>query len=156
MFSANSRAALSTYRNVGVESIVESASPPRLVLMLFDGARAAVASAIANLRNGNVPAKCQAISKAMAIIDGGLNGSLDLNVGGELAKDLSGLYDYMTRRLLQANLNNDLAALEEVAKLLEELGSAWEILAGTPVAPVTRSPAPQPLPRATTLSYGAA
>ena len=156
MFSANPRTAMNAYRGVGVESIVDSASPHRLVLMLFDGASAAVASAIANLRNGNVPAKCQAISKAMAIIDGALNASLDLNVGGELAKGLSDLYDYMTRRLLQANLANDLAALEEVSRLLEELGSAWAILAAAPVAPVTRSPAPQPPLRATTLSYGAA
>ena len=143
MFSANPRAAMNAYRGVGVESIVDSASPHRLVLMLFDGARAAVASAIANLRNGNVPAKCEAISKAMAIIDGGLNASLDLNVGGELAKGLS-------------NLNNDLAALEEVSRLLEQLGSAWATLAAAPVAPVTKSPAPQPPLRATTLSYGAA
>lgn len=156
MFSANPRAAMNAYRGVGVESIVDSASPHRLVLMLFDGARAAVASAIANLRNGNVPAKCEAISKAMAIIDGGLNASLDLNVGGELAKGLSDLYDYMTRRLLQANLNNDLAALEEVARLLEQLGSAWATLAAAPVAPVTKSAAPQPHPRATNFSYGAA
>ncbi len=143
MFPANPRAAMNAYRSVGVESIVDSASPHKLVLMLFDGASAAVSSAGVHLRKRNIAAKCAAISKAIAIIDGGLKASLDLSVGGELAQNLSDLYAYMTQRLLQANLNNDPAALEEVSKLLQQLGSAWATLAETP-APAQPSAPLQP------------
>lgn len=153
MFSANPRSATNAYRSVGVESIVDSASPHRLALMLFDGARAAVASASARLRDRNVAAKCEAISKAIAIIDGGLKASLDLNVGGDLAKNLSDLYAYMTRRLLHANLNNDPAALDEVSKLLEQLGSAWATLAATRTAAAAQPDTP-PRPRGAAASYG--
>ena len=154
MFPANPRAAMSAYRSVGVESIVASASPHRLVLMLFEGAIAAVSSASLHLRERNVPAKCKAISQAMAIIDGGLKASLDLKVGGDLAQNLSDLYAYMTQRLLQANLKNDAAALEEVSKLLQQLGSAWATLAATPAAADAKpDTASQPPQRAAT-SYG--
>ena len=154
MFSANSLAGVNAYRNVGVESLVDSASPQRLIVMLFDGARAAVAGASMHLRERNVAAKCKAISQAIAIIDGGLKASLDLKVGGELAQNLSGLYAYMTQRLLEANLNNDPAKLEEVSKLLLQLGSAWEALAAN--TPSTR-PAPdtEAQARRAAISYGA-
>ena len=151
MFSASPRAAMNAYRNVGVESIVDSASPHKLVLMLFDGARAAVSSAKAHLSSRDIAAKCKSISQAIAIIDGGLKASLDLNVGGDLAKNLSDLYAYMTQRLLQANLNNDLAALEEVSRLLEQLGSAWATLAATPAAAKPDSAQPT---RSAAISYG--
>ena len=140
MYYANSRSAMNAYRSIGVESIIESASPQRLVQLLFDGARAAVAAASLHMQRHEVAAKCQAISKAIAIIDGGLKASLDLNVGGKMAQNLSDLYAYMTQRLLEANLNNDAKALDEVAQLLLQLGSAWEGIADTPArsAPTVR------------------
>ena len=116
MYYANSRSAMNAYRSIGVESIIDSASPQRLVQLLFDGARAAVASAALHLQRGEVPAKCEAIAKAIAIVDGGLKASLDLNVGGKMAQNLSDLYVYMTQRLLEANLKNDAKALDEVAR----------------------------------------
>jgi len=153
MFSGNSRTAMNAYRSVGVESLVGSASPQRLVLMLFDGARAAVAAASAHMQSRDIAAKCKAISQAIAIIDGGLKVSLDLNVGGELARNLHDLYVYMTQRLLYANLKNDPAALAEVAKLLEQLGSAWETLVATQTT-AAAIPAAPPRERAAALSYG--
>ena len=140
MYYANSRSAMNAYRSIGVESIIESASPQRLVQLLFDGARAAVAAASLHMQRHEVAAKCQAISKAIAIIDGGLKASLDLNVGGKMAQNLSDLYAYMTQRLLEANLKNDAKALDEVAQLLLQLGSAWEGIADTPArsAPTVR------------------
>ena len=140
MYYANSRSAMNAYRSIGVESIIESASPQRLVQLLFDGARAAVAAASLHMQRHEVAAKCQAISKAIAIIDGGLKASLDLNVGGKMAQNLSDLYAYMTQRLLEANLNNDAKALDEVAQLLLQIGSAWEGIADTPArsAPTVR------------------
>src|SRR5262245_45584108 len=111
MFPPNPNSALNTYRSVGVESIAASANPHMLVLMLFNGARAAIATADGHLRRKEIAAKGIAIGKAIEIIDGGLKASLDLNVGGELARNLSDLYGYMTQRLFHANVNNDPAAL---------------------------------------------
>ena len=153
MFSANSRAAIDSYRNVGVESIVESATPQQLVLMLFGGAIAALASARQHLRVKDIPAKGKAISQAISIIDGGLKASLDLSVGGELARNLADLYDYMGLRLLYANLKNDPAALDEVRQLLLQLNGAWEALAATPAAAAAKPGAAPQTCRAAT-SYG--
>ena len=54
-----------------------------------------------------------------------LRGSLDLQKGGPLAQNLSDLYEYMTRRLMHANLNSDATAVTEVLGLLGEIRSAW-------------------------------
>jgi len=141
MFSAQSGTGSNAYQNVGVESIAEAAAPHQLVHMLFNGARAAVAEAKGHLDRNEVAAKGGAISKAISIIDGGLKASLDLNVGGEMAKNLSDLYVYMVQRLVYANLKNDRAAMDEVAKLLHELGDAWGSIAGAKraTAPATKA-----------------
>ena len=132
MFNANSGQSARAYQRVGVESLVDSANPQRLVLMLFDGARVAVTNARMQMKGGNTGEKGKAISQAIAIIDDGLRASLDLKAGGTLAKNLSDLYAYMTLRLLHANLKNDIAALEEVSMLLEQLGGAWETIGSNP------------------------
>ena len=74
----------------------------------------------------DIPPRALCDFKAIAIIGEGLNASLDKKVGGELAQNLSSLYDYMVMRLLAANLNNDMAALDEVARLLNDLKGAWD------------------------------
>lgn len=153
MFSANSHSALNSYRKVGVETGVASASPQRLILMLYEGAIAAIASAQQHVRLKNIAAKGEAVSKAISIIDGGLKASLDLSVGGELARNLSELYDYMGRRLLHASIKNDLAALEEVRQLLQQLMSAWETLAASPAAAAAQ-PGAAPQPQRAATSYG--
>ena len=153
MFAMNSRTAMNAYQNVGVESIVDSATPQQLTLMLYEGAIAAIASAQQYMRLKNVAAKGKAISQAISIIDGGLKASLDMNVGGELARNLSELYDYMGRRLLHANLKNDLAALEEVRQLLQQLRGAWETLAATTTAAAVK-PAAAPQPSRAASFYG--
>jgi flagellar protein FliS len=140
MIPNSSYAAMNAYRAVGVESLADTADPHQLVLMLYNGARAAVAAAKGHLQRKEIASKCEAISKAIAIVDGGLKASLDLNVGGPLAQSLSDLYAYMGQRLLEANLHNDGQKLEEVALLLEQLGSAWESIAGK-TAPAAAAPA---------------
>ena len=120
------------YASVGVETGVSTADPHQLILMLFDGALLQVGAAAAAMESGNVPGKGAAVSKAIEIITNGLKVSLDYEAGGELAARLGALYDYMTHRLLYANLHNSQPALDEVTKLLSELKSAWaEIAPGT-------------------------
>ena len=114
------------YAKIGVESGISAADPHKLIAMLYQGALLAIANAKNGILRKDIPAKGAAISKAISIIDEGLNASLDKKVGGELAQNLSALYDYMSRRLLAANLNNDMAALDEVSRLLNDLKGAWD------------------------------
>ena len=118
--------ALKAYAQVGVETGVAYASPHKLVLMLFEGAQLAVATARLHMQNNEIAARGEAISKAIMIIDHGLKASLDVKAGGEIAESLYALYEYMSKRLLVANLNNQADILEEVSKLLAELHGAWE------------------------------
>ncbi|GAB4476809.1 MAG: hypothetical protein OHK0044_22850 [Burkholderiaceae bacterium] len=113
------------YRRVGVDSGVAAADPHRLVLMLFDGALEAIKLAAAHIAAGNVAEKGRALGKAVRIVEEGLKASLDKDAGGPLAKQLAALYDYASLRLLQANLKNDQAALDEAGRLLADLRDAW-------------------------------
>lgn len=119
------RSPAETYAKVGVDAAVETSDPHRLVLMLFDGAMAAVALARFQMVDGQIPQKGAAISKAIDLITNGLQASLDLEQGGELASRLAALYEYMSQRLLFANINNSVAALDEVHELLASLREAW-------------------------------
>ncbi|WP_020652750.1 flagellar export chaperone FliS [Massilia niastensis] len=124
MFGSMKRG-VNAYANVGLETGVAAASPHKLIIMLYDGAMVALLSAISNMKSSNVAAKGAAISKAITIIDNGLRASLDKNAGGDIAHNLDALYDYMSRRLLQANIKNDVAGIEEVHGLLSDLREAW-------------------------------
>ncbi|MET3067375.1 flagellar export chaperone FliS [Atlantibacter hermannii] len=114
------------YARIGVESAVMSASPHQLIVLLFDGAMSALVRARLFIQQGETVAKGEALSKAINIIDNGLKAGLDREQGGDLATNLSSLYDYMVRRLLQANLRNDSQAIEEVEGLLSNLADAWK------------------------------
>lgn len=122
----NAAAAINNYTKVAIESGVLAADPHKLIAMLFQGALLAIADAKSGMIRKDIPAKGVAIANAMAIIDEGLNASLDKNAGGELAHNLSDLYGYMCKRLLAANLKNDIGALDEVARLLNDLKGAWD------------------------------
>lgn len=119
------RNAANAYAKVSLETGVMAASPHKLIVMLFDGAKLAVSNALRHMQAGEIEAKGKAISQAMAIIGDGLHASLDKKAGGDLAVNLAALYDYMSQRLLTANLKNDAAMLEEVDGLLEQLRLAW-------------------------------
>ena len=123
MYSATGTKA---YAKIGVESAVMSASQQQLVVMLFDGALSALIRARLFMQDGNIEGKGSSISKAINIIEAGLKEGLAENRGDELADNLLDLYNYMTRRLLHANLHNDVAAVEEVEGLLRNIADAWK------------------------------
>lgn len=120
------------YTKIGRDMSVETASPHKLVLMLYDGALLALALAISHLENGNKFAMSEEIVRASNIIAQGLRDSIDAKAGGELADRLSALYDYMNVRLQFANIRGDKAIIEEVSGLLRELKGAWEEIAKDP------------------------
>lgn len=137
----NTNAAINTYAKVRVESGVSAADPHKLISMLFEGALLAISNARSGIQRNDIAAKGVAIGKATAIIDEGLQASLDKNVGGELAHNLSALYEYMVTRLVTANLKNDIAALDEVSRLLTDLKGAWDSLRPN-TAQATQPPQP--------------
>lgn len=119
------RSPAAAYAQVGVETSVQTATPHQLIILLFEGARKAISMARLAMEQDQVALRGPAISKAIDIIGNGLQVSLDLEQGGELAGKLDALYSYMTRRLIQANVANDRLALEEVDDLLGEIQGAW-------------------------------
>lgn len=126
------RSPAAAYRNVGLDTDVANATPHKLILMLMEGALLALAKASAHMAENKIPEKGLAISNAIDIITNGLGASLNYEAGDELAERLGALYNYMSSRLLYANLHNDRAALDEVAGLLREIKSGWEEIANHP------------------------
>ena len=119
----------SAYAQLAVETNVGSADPHKLILLLFEGAEAAIRLAKNKMTDGDIAGKGKAISQAIQIVSDGLRASLDIKAGGELAERLAALYDYIAARLLWANLKNDVAALDECLSLLGEIHSAWSAIA---------------------------
>jgi flagellar secretion chaperone FliS len=127
--SYNPQEALKQYRQLGIESEVNTASSHRLIQMLFEGAISKLATAQGALERKDLATKGEALSAAIGII-GGLRGSLDMSTG-EIAENLDRLYEYMNIRLLDAGLHNDLQKIAEVSQLLKTLKSGWDEI--TPV-----------------------
>lgn len=153
--AANIKNALNAYGQSSVELDVEHASPHKLICMLYEGAIKALFMARLHMQNREIGPKGVAISKAIAIIEEGLRTSLSADKNTEIAANLDALYDYMSRRLLQANFENDVAAVEEVQTLLSQLKESWESIekSGTEASPATTSEA-QPQSGRQPLSYG--
>jgi flagellar protein FliS len=97
----------------------------QLILRMMDGALERIVTARGHMARSEIPAKGEAIGKAIGLIDG-LRTSLDKGRGGDIAANLERLYDYMMRRLVEANFRNDPRQLDEVADLLGEIRSGWE------------------------------
>jgi flagellar protein FliS len=93
----------------------------------MDGALERIEAAREHLVNGEPPEKRFLLQAAVVILSE-LRADLDLPRGGAVAANLDDLYDYMCRRLKVADLQNGIAALDEVSHLLDALQSAWAYL----------------------------
>jgi len=111
----------------GVAAVADSATPHRLVQMLMAGILDKVATAKGMISRKDQEGKSTQISLAMSIITA-LKGSLDLQTGGEIAVNLDNLYGYINGRLIDANVKNDIAALDEVSSLVAEIKNAWDAM----------------------------
>ncbi|GKS77958.1 flagellar export chaperone FliS [Acidovorax sp. SUPP950] len=131
MYTPVSSRAASVYRQVGVQSSVDGASPHQLIQMLFDGLVQSLNAARGSMQRGDVEEKGRHLGKAVRIIEEGLKGGLNPVQGGELAANLRALYDYCVGRLTMANLRNDVTLVEEVVNLIVPVAQGWgEIGAG--------------------------
>lgn len=128
MFNTGSNQALNAYNKVNIEAAINAASPVQLIVMLYDGAINAIATAKGALSQSRIEEKGRRISQAIGIIEC-LRTVLDKEKGGEVAQNLNDLYDYMKRQLLLGNLKNQTENLDEVIKLLSDIRGAWVILA---------------------------
>ena len=133
-----------------LESRILSADPIELVNLLYQAGTGAVREARQYLANRDIAARSRSITKASGILVE-LASSLDHQRGGEISQRLAQLYDYMLRRLTEANFQQSDAPLAEVLGLLATLSEAWEgvksgVKSGVKPAPVAASPWGQAMP----------
>ena len=122
--------ALKQYGQVGAQTGIVNASPHRLIQMLMEGALSRIAQAKGHIERKETKLKGETIGTAVSII-GGLRDSLDLTQG-EIAENLDALYEYMSNRLLEANVKSDATILDEVHGLMAEIKLAWDTIQDKP------------------------
>ena len=110
---------------------IQSRSPLELVVMLYDGALRFLQQTVDAMQSGDLVAKRDSLSRAMAIVTE-LHGMLDLEQGGEVAASLDSLYTYMIERITTANQQRDPAPVVEVMRLMTGLRDAWSQIAQAP------------------------
>lgn len=125
---AKPRNAANSYHSVAIETSVAQADPHALIGMLYDAAITSVGQARSALREGDIAGRGEATSRALRILEEGLKAALDPR-GGDIAANLQALYEYMTGRLLSANLAGDDRPYAEVAAMLGQLREAWQGIA---------------------------
>lgn len=121
------RGSMQSYRKVSVESDLSVASPHRIIQMLFAGALERLAQAKCAIEQGNIAQRGLFMGKAIGIVSG-LNSSLNMDAEGDVANNLTRLYDYMLRRMSEANINNDAQAIDEVVAILKTLKEGWDAI----------------------------
>ena len=120
------------YRAVSSHGLVADASPTRLVQIMFEHILSNLATAHGCMERiednrpvSDVVAKGTALGKAIRLINH-LNGTLDMERGGEVAESLRALYVYILARLTLANAANDPAIVAEASRLVREVKIGWD------------------------------
>lgn len=121
----NKKQASKQYSSVNAQTGIVDADPHRLIQMLFAGALEQIAVAKGCIQRDDIAGKGTAIGKAIGIVDG-LQGSVNHDIESEgLTDNLSALYDFVNRKLSDANVHSDASALDDAAKVLKELQAGW-------------------------------
>jgi flagellar protein FliS len=107
------------------QTAVKTANRGQIVIMLYEAAIQNVKKAAVAIDQKDIPGKGVAIGKAHDIINELLN-TLDFEVGGNIAKDLERLYNFMTEQLVKANMEISKEPLQTVQKLLETVLEGWK------------------------------
>jgi flagellar secretion chaperone FliS len=119
---------LNQYRTVGAHGNLAEASPHQVVKVMLDAVLSRIAEASGHIERGEVQAKGEKIGKALGLIEA-LALGLDKERGGEIAANLERLYDYASRTLVRAQLENKTELLKEVSALLREIKLGWDGIA---------------------------
>ena len=104
------------------ESSIFTSSPQELTYMLYNGLVRFIMRAKVSLEQKDIPQTNEAIQRAQDII---MEFQNTLDKKYEVSKNLELIYDYMLRRLIEANINKDVKVLEEVLGLAKELRDTW-------------------------------
>ena len=107
------------------KATIDISDKVRIISILFDGAINFIKLGRIKMGERNIAGKGFYIGKATAIV-GELTSSLNMGEGGEIARNLRRLYDFVLDRLLKANLKNDVVALDEAEKVLQTLREGWK------------------------------
>ena len=135
-------------RNHGYQSYFDNevlaASPLKLIQMLYGAVLDSIAAARRHIQNKDIPARTRAINKAIGIVTE-LSQCLDHETGGDLSRKLAGLYGYVVRLLIEANIEQSEAPLAESERLLGTLAEAWQACA--PAVPEHGFTGSDPIPQ---------
>ena len=132
MNSMFNRRGASAYNQVGVQSVVNEASPHMLIQLLFNALDASLNAAKGAMQRGSIEEKGIQIGKAVRILEEGLKAAVDVEQGGELAQNLITVYDYSITQLTFANLRNDVQLLQSVQDVLAPIAQGWSDISNTP------------------------
>ncbi|EKO3778923.1 flagellar export chaperone FliS [Vibrio metschnikovii] len=119
------RGSLQAYKKVSVDSQLSAASPHKIVQMLMAGTIERLIQGKAAMQQGNIPVKGERLGKALDIIIS-LRGCLSMDDGGDIAKNLDQLYEFMITQITTANHKNEPQPLDDVIDILREIKSAWD------------------------------
>jgi len=115
------------------QAAVHTSDNVRIVSLLYDGALNFLKTARTRMGERDIAGKCLSLGKATSIVTE-LSGALNTDEGGEIARNLRRLYDFVLDRLLVANLKNDVTALGDAEKVLATLRDAWKEMERNQVA----------------------
>ena len=130
----------SSAATISQNSQITQADPAQLIVLLYNGALSHIAQGQQFHKEKDLAQAGLAISKAQAIVNE-LRQVLDLDSGGDIAKNLDRLYAYLHELMLKAILVNGIEPLNEAAKLLTELRGAWDEVATLAMPIFTNEPA---------------
>ncbi|KWU00946.1 MAG: flagellar export chaperone FliS [Vibrio toranzoniae] len=119
------RGSLQAYKKVSVDSQLTAASPHKIVQMLMAGAIERLIQGKAAMQAGNIPVKGERLGKALDIIIS-LRSCLSMDDGGDIAKNLDQLYEFMITQISAANHKNDPQPIDDVVGIIREIKSAWD------------------------------
>ncbi|UYG93882.1 flagellar export chaperone FliS [Cytobacillus firmus] len=105
------------------QNSVNTASPGELTLMLYNGCLKFIHQAKKAIEEKNIEMKNTNIQKAQSIIQELM---VTLNMDIDVSKNMMSLYDFMNRRLMEANIKNDASILDEVEGLVTEFRDTWK------------------------------
>lgn len=123
------RGSLQAYKKVSIDSQLSAASPHKVIQMLMAGAIERLVQGKAAMEQKNIAVKGERLGKALDIVIS-LRGCLSMNDGGEVAKNLDQLYEYMISQIMLANQQNTPETIDDVVSILREIKSAWDQIPG--------------------------
>ncbi|MBD1556038.1 flagellar export chaperone FliS [Vibrio sp. S9_S30] len=119
------RGSLQAYKKVSVDSQLSAASPHKIIQMLMAGAIERLIQGKAAMQQGNIATKGERLGKALDIVIA-LRSCLSMDDGGDIAKNLDQLYEFMIAQITVANQSNEPKPIDDVVDIIREIKSAWD------------------------------